>query len=91
MKDYIIGGFKMTPADATFTEARDAMLSVVLANDYQDYEVCSNGFAKRGNGLLAVAPARDSTDHVGVVEDFTPFVCKASGATKGLSNIPCCL
>lgn len=75
MKDYIIGGLKMTPADATYTEARDAVLSVVLANDFQDYAVCSAGFAKRGNGLNAVAPARDSTDLVGVVEDFTPFVC----------------
>lgn len=78
MKDYIIGGFKMTPANATYTEARDAVLSVVLANDYQDFEACSNGFAERGAGLFAVSPSRDSADHVGVVEDFTPFVCEAS-------------
>ena len=83
MKDYIIGGFKMTPANATFTEARDAVLSVVLANDYLDFEACSNGFAKRGAGLEAVAPARDSADHVGVVEDFTPFVCEASQGGGG--------
>ncbi|MDO9454053.1 MAG: M36 family metallopeptidase [Stagnimonas sp.] len=81
MKDYIIGGLKMTPDDATFTEARDAVLSVVLARDYLDYEVCSNGFAKRGNGLNAVAPDRASTDLTGAVEDFTPFVCKASTPT----------
>ena len=90
MKDYIIGGFKMTPADATFTEARDAVLSVVLANDFGDYTACSKGFAKRGIGLNAVAPARSSTDHVGVVEDATEFVCKvdvppgsSSGGTSG--------
>jgi hypothetical protein len=82
MQDYIIGGFKMTPADATYTEARDAVLSVALANDFEDYRSCSHGFAKRGNGLNAVAPARSSTDHVGVVEDYTEFVCDraASGA-----------
>ena len=78
MKDYIIGGFKMTPPDATFTEARDAVLSVVLARDFGDYEACSKGFAKRGLGLNAISPARASVDHVGAVEDFTPFVCKAS-------------
>jgi len=83
MKDYIIGGLKMTPADATFTEARDAILSVVLASDFADYEACSNGFAKRGIGLNAIAPDRDSTDHVGVVEDYAPFVCKAGGGGPG--------
>ena len=82
MKDYIIGGFKMTPANATYTEARDAVLSVVLANDFQDYAACSAGFAKRGAGLSAVAPSRDSADHVGVVEDFTPFVCDADIAAQ---------
>jgi hypothetical protein len=78
MKDYIIGGLKMTPADATFTEARDAVLSVVYATDYEDYKVCSAGFAKRGSGLNAIAPARDSTDLTGVTEDYTPFVCETS-------------
>ena len=75
MKDYIIGGLKMTVMDATYVEARDAILSVVLATDFKDYKSCSDGFAKRGSGLNAVAPARDSTDLVGVTEDYTPFVC----------------
>ncbi|SFF37071.1 Fungalysin/Thermolysin Propeptide Motif [Fontimonas thermophila] len=79
MKDYIIGGLKMTPADATYTEARDAVLSVVLATDFDDYAACSRGFAKRGMGLNAIAPARSSTDLVGVVEDYTEFVCKTGG------------
>lgn len=83
MKDYIIGGFKMTPPDATFTEARDAVLSVVLARDFGDYEACSKGFAKRGLGLNAIAPARASTDHIGAVEDYAPFVCKAGGGSGG--------
>ncbi len=77
MRDYIIGGFKMTPANATYTEARDAVLAVALASDAADYAACSAGFAKRGMGLNAVAPARSSTDLTGVVEDFTAFVCKA--------------
>lgn len=81
MRDYIIGGFKMTPADATYTEARDAILAVAFATDFDDYAACSRGFARRGNGLNAVAPARSSSDLVGVVEDYTPFVC-------GKSNLP---
>lgn len=79
MRDYIIGGLKMTPANATYTEARDAVLSVVLASDAQDYRRCSAGFAKRGMGLNAIAPARSSVDLTGVVEDLEPFVCTASG------------
>lgn len=81
MRDYIIGGFKMTPADATYTEGRDAILAVAYAADFDDYAACSRGFARRGAGLNAVAPARNSTDLKGVVEDYTPFVC-------GKSNLP---
>lgn len=83
MQDYIIGGFKMTPADATYTEARDAVLSVVLASDFDDYRACSAGFAQRGMGLNAIAPARSSIDHVGAVEDYTEFVCKTTGSGGG--------
>lgn len=73
MKDYIIAGFKATPADATYVEARDAVLSAVKAADDCDYMICANAFAKRGSGPAAIAPDRDSTDLVGVTEDFTPF------------------
>ena len=79
MQDYIIGGLKMTPANATYTEARDAVLAVALANDFNDYAACSAGFAKRGNGLNAVAPARSSADHVGVVESYEPFASVPGG------------
>lgn len=78
MRDYIIGGLKMTPANATFTEARDAVLSVALATDFEDFRRCSGGFAKRGMGLNAISPARSSTDLTGVVEDFSPFACPAA-------------
>ena len=52
---------------------------MALATDFTDYGNCSHGFAVRGSGLKAVSPARSSTDHVGVVEDFTEFVCKVDG------------
>jgi hypothetical protein len=85
MQDYIIAGFKMTPADATYTEGRDAILAAAFATDFDDYAACSRGFARRGAGLNAIAPARASDDLVGVTEDYTPFVCgKSSGG--GNSN-----
>ena len=73
MQDYIIAGLKITPADATFVEARDAILAAAKAADNCDYLICANAFAKRGSGPAAVAPARDSTDLTGITEDFTPF------------------
>jgi hypothetical protein len=81
MQDYIIAGFKMTPADATYTEGRDAVLAAAMASNFDHYSRCSKGFAKRGNGLNAVAPARSSSDLVGVVEDFAPFVCGQKAVT----------
>jgi len=83
MRDYIVGGFKMTPADATYTEARDAILAVAYATDFDDYRACSAGFARRGAGLNAVAPARASTDLKGVTEDYTPFACGKSNLPEG--------
>ena len=88
MQDYIIAGLKMTPADATYTEARDAVLAAAMATSFDDYARCSKGFAKRGNGLRAVAPARSSSDLVGVVEDYTEFVCAKSTPPIGGEGEP---
>jgi hypothetical protein len=73
MKTYLINGLKMTPNAPTFTEARDGVLAAALASSERDFALCSQGFAARGWGLNAVSPPRDSTDHVGVVEDYTLF------------------
>lgn len=92
MKDYIVNGLKMTPGDATYTEARDAVLAAVLATDQGDYAACSSGFARRGIGLKAVAPGRSSTDLTGVVEDYTEFTCSTvptrDGEVYGDSSSP---
>ena len=70
MKRYLVGGYKMTPAQPTFTEARDALLAMILSQDSADYALCFQGFAKRGAGIGAVSPDRFSTSNVGVVESF---------------------
>lgn len=71
MKQYVIGGLKVTPGLPTITEARDAILAVALANDPADYVRCRTAFAKRGAGPHAVSPDRVSTALTGVVEDFS--------------------
>lgn len=77
MMDYMVASMKFTPVAPTFTEARDALLAVALANDVEDYNVIRVAFAKRGMGILAVSPDRFATGfdypnlgHAGVVESF---------------------
>ncbi|MFY1831246.1 myxosortase-dependent M36 family metallopeptidase [Myxococcus fulvus] len=68
MKDYLVASLAMTPVTPTFLEARDALLAVAHARDARDAELFAQAFARRGAGLRAVAPHRDSLDHLGVVE-----------------------
>ncbi|ABF87161.1 peptidase, M36 (fungalysin) family [Myxococcus xanthus DK 1622] len=70
MKHYLVAGYKATPVSPTFLEARDALLAVTAASDPADYQRFLQAFAKRGAGMGAKAPDRDSMDHVGVVESF---------------------
>ena len=70
MKRYLVGGYKMTPAQPTFTEARDALLGMILSQDSADYALCYQGFAKRGAGIGAVSPDRFSATNAGAVESF---------------------
>ena len=71
MRDYLVAGYKLTPADPTFVEARDALLAAIEAGDPVDEATCAQAFARRGLGLRAVAPDRYATDNAGVVESFT--------------------
>ena len=71
MTSYLVASYKMTPLDPTFTEARDALLSVALANDPTDYFLMQKAFARRGLGTYAQSPDRHSTDNFGVRESFT--------------------
>ena len=73
MMDYVIAGLKATPASPTYTEARDGILAAAKASNEADYLRCAHGFALRGLGKNAESPERDSSDHVGVKEDFTEF------------------
>lgn len=70
MMDYLVAGYKMTPINPTYTEARDAILAAAAASDQNDFKIMLKAFARRGMGLDAVSPARFSEDHSGVVESF---------------------
>lgn len=70
MKQYLVASYKATPVAPTILEARDALLSVVAASDAQDYQRFLQAFARRGAGMGAKGPDRDSGDHVGVVESY---------------------
>jgi hypothetical protein len=68
MMDYLVASYKMTPIGPTMTEARDALLATAYATDPEDYQTILGAFARRGMGLGAVSPDRDSAEHEGVEE-----------------------
>lgn len=70
MKRYVIAGYKLTPPAPTMLEARDAILSAMLAEDAQDFQLCGLAFARRGAGSGAIAPDRFSTTNIGTVQSF---------------------
>lgn len=70
MKRYLIGAYKATPVMPTFIDARDAVLAVAVANDMTDFANLWAAFARRGMGMGAVAPDRDSQTNSPVVESF---------------------
>jgi hypothetical protein len=70
MRAYLVAAYKATPLMPTFVEARDALLAVAAARDIADYMVLWTAFAKRGIGMLAVAPDRDAASNRPVVESF---------------------
>ena len=71
MKRYLVASLKLTPADPTLLEARDAVLSAALATDAKDYTLFWEAFARRGAGAGATGPGKDSTDNTGVVESYS--------------------
>ncbi len=70
MKAYLVASYKLTPNAPTFVEARDALLAAIGAESAQDFAICAKGFAKRGAGFGAVAPARHAAGNLGVVESY---------------------
>ena len=70
MKGYLVASYKATPLMPTFVDARDALLAVAAANDPADFALFWAAFARRGLGMGAAAPDRDSQTNSPVVESF---------------------
>ncbi|MDP1829862.1 MAG: myxosortase-dependent M36 family metallopeptidase [Archangium sp.] len=70
MKRYLVAAYKATPLMPTFVDARDAVLAVAAANNSDDFALLWAAFARRGIGMGAVAPDRDSQTNSPVVESF---------------------
>lgn len=71
MKRYYVASLKLTPPDPTLLEARDALLAAAIAVDEGDYRLFWGAFAKRGAGVGAEGPPKDSSSNQGVKESFS--------------------
>jgi fungalysin metallopeptidase (M36)/PA domain-containing protein len=71
MTDYVVAGLLLTPPDASYTEARDAILAAAGALDTDDMILMAAAFAGRGAGTCAISPPNQSFDFAGVVESGT--------------------
>jgi hypothetical protein len=78
--DYVVAGLLLHPTNATFTEARDAILAAASALDTDDMLLMAAAFAGRGAGSCALSPLRTSTVNAGVVESGTLAAKLAAGA-----------
>ncbi len=70
MRDYLVASLKMTPANPTFTEARDAVLATAFAADPDDHALFCAAFAKRGVGTTPFPRTVFPTRTRPVVESF---------------------
>ncbi|MEM1416908.1 MAG: M36 family metallopeptidase, partial [Myxococcota bacterium] len=70
MMAYVVTGMQLAPENPTYTEQRDGILLAALEADVEDALRIARAFAGRGAGTCAVSPARFSTTHEGIVEDF---------------------
>ncbi|MEW5850104.1 MAG: M36 family metallopeptidase [Myxococcota bacterium] len=90
MSDYVVAGMQLAPRNATFTEARDAVLAAAAAVSATDLQLMAQAFAGRGAGTCAVSPPRDSVDNAGVVEGYTVAPQLVVRAVELVENLRSC-
>jgi len=91
MKRYLVAHYKVVPSSPTLLEARDALLSVALAEDPADFALFFEAFARRGAGIGAVGPNRFSPDNKGVVESYLagPYLAPGEAAVASVAAGAC--
>ena len=90
MRTIIVTSYKLMPVNPTILEARDAVLAAAEVESDAHYQAFWAAFAKRGAGVNAVAPARESTDNGGTVESFVLGGHLAVAATSVDDSIKTC-
>ena len=70
MRDYLVASYKMTPLNPTLLQARDALLAAMYADDQQNFQLCTQAFARRGAGMGATGPVSTSPDNKPVTESY---------------------
>ncbi len=70
MRRYLVSSLKLTPIGPSITEARDAVLAAAYATDKQDFQHFALAFARRGAGVGATSPDRQSAANAGVAESY---------------------
>ncbi|MBX3192576.1 MAG: M36 family metallopeptidase [Labilithrix sp.] len=70
MKRYLVASLKLTPPDPTLLEGRDALLAAAFAVDEKDFRAFWEAFGRRGAGVGAEGPPKDSTSNQGVKESY---------------------
>ncbi|MEO8704663.1 MAG: M36 family metallopeptidase, partial [Kofleriaceae bacterium] len=79
MSDYVVAGLLLHPPNATFLEARDAILTAAGALDSDDMLLLAAGFANRGSGSCAIGSS-DPNGLTGIVESSNIAAQLAVGA-----------
>jgi large repetitive protein len=91
MRDYIVAAYKLTPANPTLLEARDALLAAALAFDRTDLQRFSLAFARRGAGVFAIGPDRFDDTNSGIVESYeSGAALRATAASLTDDSEPVC-
>jgi hypothetical protein len=71
LRRLVVASLSALPPNATYVEARDAVLMAARASSPNELQAFTEGFAARGLGLLAQTPNRRSLTNTPVAEDFT--------------------
>ena len=90
MADYVVAGLLLHPADASYTEARDAVLEAASKGDIEDMKVMAQAFAKRGAGTCAVSPPSESMTFDEVVESGDVKARFESGDVEIIDDVASC-
>jgi hypothetical protein len=85
MATYLVGGYKMTPIAPTYTEARDALLSVMYASEPDDFTMALAAFARRGMGAGAIPPGRFDSPLTSVTESYETILSTYAPAGLNLN------